>query len=55
MFVADHVSRFYEVYGNRVNLIPVFGIEVDQKEVKLSEEHCEFRKRLQKQKWQGRL
>ena len=43
IFVADHVSRFYEVYGNRVNLIPVFGIEVDQKEVKLSEEHCEFR------------
>jgi dATP pyrophosphohydrolase len=42
MFVADHVSRFYEVYGNRVNLVPVFGIEVDQKEVKLSEEHCEY-------------
>ena len=42
MFVADHVSRFYEVYGNRVNLVIVFGIEVDQKEVKLSGEHCEY-------------
>ena len=29
IFVADHVSRFYETHGNRVNLVPVFGIEVD--------------------------
>ena len=42
MFVADHVSRFYEVYGNRVNLVPVFGVQVGQEEVTLSEEHCEF-------------
>jgi len=43
MFVADHVSQFYEVYKNRVNIVPVFGIEVGQEEVILSEEHCEFR------------
>ena len=42
MFVADHVSKFYEVYGNRVNLVPVFGVQVGQEEVILSEEHCEY-------------
>ena len=43
MFVADHVSRFYETYGDRVNLVPVFGIEVGNDAVALSEEHCEFK------------
>ena len=42
MFVADHVSRFYEVYGNRVNLVHVFGVQVGREEVTLSEEHCEY-------------
>ncbi len=39
MFVADHVSRFYEVYGDRINLVPVFGIKVDSEQVTLSSEH----------------
>ncbi len=43
IFVADHVSRFYEVYQDRINLVPVFGIEVDSSKVALSDEHCEFR------------
>ena len=43
MFVADHVSRFYEAYGDRINLVPVFGIEVDSEEVILSEEHSEYK------------
>jgi len=43
IFVADHVSRFYEQFGNRINLVPVFGIEVDSEHVTLSEEHCEYR------------
>jgi dATP pyrophosphohydrolase len=42
MFVADHVSQFYEANKNRMNLIPVFGIEVDSDEVKLSDEHSKF-------------
>ena len=42
MFVADHVSNFYEAHGDRVNLVPVFGIEVENEEVILSDEHCEF-------------
>ena len=43
MFVADHVSRFYEAHGDRVNLVPVFGIEVVSDIVTLSDEHCEFK------------
>ena len=43
VFVADHVSRFYEVHGDRVNLVPVFGMEVDSDEVMLSEEHVDFK------------
>ena len=26
IFVADHVSKFYEANGDRINLVPVFGI-----------------------------
>ncbi|MBC8322406.1 MAG: NUDIX pyrophosphatase [Candidatus Marinimicrobia bacterium] len=43
MFVADHVSQFYEAHGDRVNLVPVFGIEVDSDMVTLSDEHCEYK------------
>ena len=43
IFVADHVSKFYEAHGDRVNLVPVFGIEVEDEEVILSDEHCEFK------------
>ena len=58
MFVADHVSRFYEAYGDRINLVPVFGIEVDSEEVILSEEHSEYKwvtlkKALKHLVWRG--
>ena len=43
IFVADHVSKFYEAHGDWVNMVPVFGIEVDNEEVILSDEHCEFK------------
>ena len=43
MFVADYVSKFYEKHGDRINLVPVFGIEVKNKKVSLSEEHCNFK------------
>ena len=42
MFIADHVSHFYETHGDRINLVPVFGIEVDSKDVILSDEHIEL-------------
>ena len=43
MFVADHVSTFYESNLDQVNLVPVFGIEVKSLDVILSEEHCQFK------------
>ena len=43
IFVADHVSKFYEAHGDWVNMVPVFGIEVEDEEVILSYEHCEFK------------
>ena len=43
MFIADHVSKFYEAKDDRINLVPVFGIEVDTKEVVLSDEHCDHK------------
>ena len=43
MFVADHVSTFYESNFDQVNLVPVFGIEVKSMDVTLSEEHCQFK------------
>ena len=42
MFVADHVSTFYESNFDQINLVPVFGIEVKSLDVILSEEHCQF-------------
>jgi len=43
IFVADHVSKFYETHGDRVNLVPVFGIEVGSDIVSLSNEHSDFK------------
>ena len=43
MFVADHVSQFYETNDDRINLVPVFGIEVDSKSVIISREHCDYK------------
>lgn len=43
IFVADHVSRFYETHGDRINLVPVFGIEVETDQVTLSKEHSDYR------------
>ena len=43
MFIADHVSSFYESYKDRINFVPVFGIEVRKRQIILSDEHCEFK------------
>ena len=43
IFVADYISSFYEANFNRINLVPVFGIEVEDTSVTLSEEHCEYK------------
>ena len=43
MFVADQVNKFYETNGDRINLVPVFGIEVDSESVIISQEHCDHK------------
>ena len=43
MFIVDHVSKFYEQIDDRINLVPVFGIEVNKQEVVLSDEHSEYK------------
>tara|TARA_Y100000748_G_scaffold136828_1_gene114782 strand:+ start:551 stop:1012 length:462 start_codon:yes stop_codon:yes gene_type:complete len=43
MFIVDHVSKFYEQIDDRINLVPVFGIEVNKQEVILSDEHSEYK------------
>ena len=43
MFIADHVSNFYEQKDDRINLVPVFGIEVNKEEVVLSDEHSDYK------------
>ncbi len=58
IFVADHVSRFYEVHRDRINLVPVFGIEVADEQIQLSQKHCDFlwvdlEKALQLLIWRG--
>ena len=43
VFVADHVTSFYQSYNDRINSVPVFGVEVDSAEVSLSEEHVDYK------------
>ena len=43
LFVADHVSKFYEKHGDRINFVPVFGIEVESNVVSLSSEHSDYK------------
>jgi len=58
MFIADYVSKFYEKNGDRINLVPIFGIEVKSKNITLSDEHCKykwlsFKKAKKKLIWEG--
>ena len=42
VFIADHVSSFYEKHGDRINFVPVFGVEVESEIISLSDEHSEY-------------
>lgn len=42
-WTVDQVNNFYEAEFDRMNLIPIFGIEVDTLIVNLSNEHCDYR------------
>ena len=43
VFAADHVASFYDARKDRLQMVPIFGIKVDNSEVRLSEEHSEYR------------
>ena len=43
LFVADHIASFYDARNDRILIVPIFGIEVESDEVKLSEEHSDYK------------
>jgi len=43
VFVADHIASFYDARKDRIQMVPIFGIEVENSEVQLSEEHSEYK------------
>ena len=42
-WTVDQVNHFYEVEFDRMNLIPIFGVEVDSLIVNLSDEHRDYK------------
>ena len=43
MWTVDQVNHFFEAEQNRMNLIPIFGVEVESEMVTLSPEHTEYK------------
>ena len=43
LFSADHVASFYEARKDLIHMVPIFGIEVEGDDVKLSDEHSEYK------------
>ena len=43
MLTVDQVNHFFEAEQNRMNLIPIFGVEVESDMVTLSLEHTEYK------------
>ena len=43
MWTVDQVNHFFESKQNRMNLIPVFGVEVESTIINLSPEHTEYK------------
>ena len=43
MWTVDRVNHFFEAEQNSMNLIPVFGVEVESSIINLSPEHTEFK------------
>lgn len=43
IFAADHIASFYDARNDRILMVPIFGIEVEDSEVQLSEEHSEYK------------
>ena len=43
MWTVDQVNHFFEAEHNRMNLIPVFGVEVESSIINLSPEHTKYK------------
>jgi len=43
VFTADHIASFYDARNDLLMMVPIFGIEVDSVDVKLSAEHSDFK------------
>lgn len=43
LFVTDHIASFYDARNDRIQMVPIFGIEVENSEVQLSEEHSDYK------------
>ena len=43
MWTVDRVNHFFEAEQNCMNLIPIFGVEVESEMVTLSPEHTEYK------------
>ncbi len=43
MWTVDQVNHFFEAELNRMNLIPVFGVEVESPNISLSPEHTKYK------------
>jgi len=43
LFAADHIASFYDARKDHIQMVPIFGIEVENSEVQLSEEHSEYK------------
>ena len=43
MFAADHIASFYDARKDRILMVTIFGIEVENSKVHLSEEHSEYK------------
>jgi dATP pyrophosphohydrolase len=43
IFAVDHIASFYDARNDRILMVPIFGIEVEDSEVQLSEEHSEYK------------
>ena len=42
LWTVEHVNLFFEAQKNKMNLIPVFGMEVNTTSVILSDEHTDY-------------
>ncbi len=43
LWTVDQVNHFFEAEQNRMNIIPVFAVEVDSASIKMSPEHTEYK------------